>query len=203
MKASITAGFAAMALLATSPPAAAGEREPGELLAVAKATYPGEFCWWERAEENADSIAAHTLAFRHDYDEADDPERSVTIYEVPCFFGAYNFGSVWFIDREYEGLVPLHFAAPVVDVTYADEDSEILESMTVVGFASHAAVVNSHFDEDSGAITSFSKWRGLGDAASSGTWTFRDGGFLLTHFTVDPTFDGEINPVTVYSAEPE
>ncbi|WP_421850937.1 DUF1176 domain-containing protein [Oricola sp.] len=192
-----------VALLAAPIASVADGWEPVDLLAVAKAAYPGELCWWERVEEDLDRIAAHTLTYRLEYDRAEDPERTAKLYEVPCFFGAYNFGSVWFMDKEYDGLVPLHFAEPVVDVRYGDEDHAILEEMAVIGFGSSPTVVNGLFDPETREITGFSKWRGLGDAASSGTWTFRNGDFVLTAYSVDPTFDGEINPIVVYPATSE
>jgi hypothetical protein len=51
------------------------------------------------------------------------------------------------------------------------------------------------FDPATQTIHSFVKWRGLGDASESGVWVFENGEFSLDAFEVDPTFDGEINPL--------
>ena len=47
--------------------------------------------------------------------------------------------------------------------------------------------MNSEFDEQERSLTSFNKWRGIGDLSSSGKWIFRDGDFTLVHYEVDPT----------------
>ena len=46
-------------------------------------------------------------------------------------------------------------------------------------------------------VTSHSKWRGLGDASSSGQWLFHNGRFILKSYDADASYDGEINPQTV------
>jgi hypothetical protein len=119
---------------------------------------------------------------------------------MPCGYGAYNFTTIWFIENAYDGLIPLHFTQPVVDVTYADDTDETIEQMRVTGFNSVPALVNSNYDVETRTITNFSKWRGLGDASSSGTWVFHEGRFVLTRYEVDPTYDADINPVVVYDA---
>jgi hypothetical protein len=181
---------------------AAAEVSPQQLLQIAKTAYPGDLCWWERAEEDSDQIRAHEIGFRYEYDEADAPERKVTVYEMPCLYGAYNFGTLWFIESEYDGLVPMHFAEPEIDVTYSDDENTTVESIRIAGFRTTPVLINSYFDEETDTITNFSKWRGLGDAASSGTWIFDEGKYVLSRFQVDPTHDGEINPVVIYDAEP-
>jgi len=195
---------AAALCLAFSFPAGAQAQDPPltpeKLLAAAKATYPGELCWWERVEENMDATASWTLTFRYDYEKEDGPDRAVVLHQLPCFYGAYNFGSIWFLETEYEGLVPLHFAEPVLDIEYADGDDAVVEKLSVVGFSTTPTLIDGTFDPETQTISSFSKWRGLADASSSGTWTFREGAFVLTRYEADATYDGESNPVTVYSA---
>jgi hypothetical protein len=46
-------------------------------------------------------------------------------------------------------------------------------------------------------LTSWSKWRGVGDASANGTWAFKNGRFVLVKYDVDASYDGEINPQTV------
>jgi hypothetical protein len=60
-----------------------------------------------------------------------------------------------------------------------------------------AELVNSFYDPDSRTLTSWSKWRGVGDASATGKWLFRDGEFTLVRYDVDASYDGEINEQTV------
>ena len=61
--------------------------------------------------------------------------------------------------------------------------------------------MNSEFDEQERSLTSFNKWRGIGDASSSGKWIFRDGDFTLVHYEVDPTPTArKCDPQTVHRA---
>lgn len=115
--------------------------------------------------------------------------------------GAYNYGTVWFIEREYEGVTPLHFATPFFDIDYTDQEETAVNNIRIVGWDTQAALVNPEFDESNQTITSFSKSRGLGDAFTSGVWTFHEGKFILTHYEIDPTFNGEIDPVTVFGED--
>ncbi|MGO4843166.1 DUF1176 domain-containing protein, partial [Rhizobiaceae sp. 2RAB30] len=46
-------------------------------------------------------------------------------------------------------------------------------------------------------LMSHAKWRGVGDASSTGTYIFREGTFTLVKYDVDASYDGEINPETV------
>lgn len=170
------------------------------ILDYAKRVYPGEMCDWTRAEEGPSDISSHVLKFHYDDEDKSDPERQMVLYEVPCWAGAYNYGSVWFLATEYDGLQPLHFAEPDLDVKYADDSQEKLKSIAIRGFETNSSPTNAFFDEASSSITSQNKWRGLGDASSSATWSFLKGRFVLTHFEADPTYDGEINPITLYSA---
>jgi hypothetical protein len=192
--------LSAFALLAALSAPAAGQEgmSSGDLLAIARTAYPGELCWWERAEENLGDAQSWTLTFRYDYEQDNGPDRTLILHQLPCFYGAYNFGSLWFTETEFEGLVPLHFAEPEFDIDYADDEQTTFNDMTVTGYTTNPALINAEFDEETLAITSFSKWRGLGDAFSSGTWEFRSGKFVLTRYEVDPTYDGEYDPVTLF-----
>ena len=69
--------------------------------------------------------------------------------------------------------------------------------MTIIGYTAADQLVNSEFDEQERSITSFNKWRGIGDESSSGKWIFRDGDFTLVHYEVDPTANEEMDPQTV------
>ena len=75
--------------------------------------------------------------------------------------------------------------------------------MTIIGYTATDQLVNSDFDEQEQSITSFNKWRGVGDASSTGKWMFRDGDFTLVHYEVDASYDGEMNPQTVLDYDTE
>jgi Protein of unknown function (DUF1176) len=70
--------------------------------------------------------------------------------------------------------------------------------MTLKGFTSSGSLINSEFDPKTNSISSFSKWRGIGDASSNGTWVFEDGAFVLKNFDIDPTYDGESEAISVF-----
>lgn len=174
---------------------------PAELISLAKETYRGEACWWDRVEADIDQVRSWDLGFRYEYEmDEDGPERVARLYQMPCSYGAYNLGSIFFFETEFDGLGPLHFAVPELDIDYAGDDDAVVESVTVIGFSTMSTVVNASFDEETRTISSFSKWRGLGDAFSAGTWIFHDGHFMLREFAVDASYDGESTPETVYSA---
>ena len=87
---------------------------------------------------------------------------------------------------------------PVAMLTGFPGNDSVVEAIDVIGFHTTYAVINANYDPESQTITSFSKWRGIGDAFSSGTWNFIDGHFVLTRFDVDASYDGERTPQTVY-----
>lgn len=179
----------------------AQERDTEELLRYAKAVYPGELCDWLWVDQDPSSITAHTLTYRYAHEDETDPVRQAALYEVPCWQGAYNVGTAWFIEKEYDGLLPLRFAEPDLDIAYADDMQETVEDISVTGFSTASTLVNASFDEQAQTIVTANRWRGLADASSSGTWTFRHGAFVLTRFEVDASYDGEMNSATVFEAD--
>ena len=115
-----------------------------------------------------------------------------------CGMGAYNEGHIYYLYDEVEGLRELQFATPELDIRYENDNHEgKVESVTIIGYRAEDELVNSFFDDASKTITSYAKWRGVGDASSSGTWVFRDGSFTLVKYEVDASYDEEINPETV------
>lgn len=199
--------FAVFALTLLAAPPALNAQEmlpelsPVEVVELARDTYRGGACWWDRVEAELNEVRSWNFTFRYEYEKDDDgPARPARLYQVPCHYGAYNVQSLFFYETEFDGLGPLHFAEPELEIDYADDSDTVVRSIKVVGFASTSALVNASYDEGSRTITSFSRWRGLGDASSSGTWMFRDGHFVLTEYSVDASYDGEITPETVYSA---
>jgi hypothetical protein len=127
-----------------------------------------------------------------------EPEREARLFRFFCGAGAYNESHVYYLYDELDGLRPLQFATPDLDIRYVSEESDKeVEHIGIKGFKAADQIVNSFYDEATRTITSFAKWRGVGDASSSGTWLFRDGEFTLVKYDVDATYNEEIDPETI------
>lgn len=151
-----------------------------------------------RPDGTTDAPEISSIAFRYSYAAEDDPESTARLFRFYCGAGAYNENHVYYLFTEADGLRELQFATPDLDIRYVDDNEEgKLESVTIIGYKTDDALVNSSYDDATKSITSFAKWRGVGDASSSGTWIFRDGTFSLVKYDVDASYDGEINPETV------
>lgn len=137
----------------------------------------------------------YELRFRPDYEGSE--EQIIYLIRFWCGAGAYNEQHVYYHWDTYDGVKLLPFTVPEIDVRYEDEDSAKVSSLNVIGFDTRDMLINSEYDPESQTIYSFSKWRGLGDASSSGRWLFRDGRFVLVHYQVDASYDDEINPQTI------
>ena len=136
--------------------------------------------------------------YRHKSSAEDEPEQHARLFRFFCSMGAYNESHIYYLHKEIEGLQELHFATPEVDIRYENDDTEgKVESVAIIGYRADAQLVNSFYDDATKSISSHAKWRGVGDASSSGLWIFRDGDFTLVRYDVDASYDGEINPETV------
>jgi len=156
----------------------------------------GEQCHSAAGYAPDDLIESWTFSYAPSWSEgAEEAKEDVTLVRIFCSSGAYNETHAYYLLREYEGLAMVGFAEPVFDVKYENDNSDgAVEGITTVGMSSTGLLVNSLFDPETLSIDSFSKWRGLGDASSSGQWVFRDGAFALVHYAVDASYDGEMNP---------
>ena len=144
----------------------------------------------------------YTLTFRYEHDDDDQPERTARLFRFLCYRGAYNESHLYYLFTEKDGVQPLHFAKPAFDIHYVDDDREgAVDHIALEGFSATADLVNSAFDPATLTITEFSKWRGVGDAGTSGTWQFKAGTFRLVHYAVDGSYDGEINPEVIVDYE--
>ena len=154
------------------------------------------------------SWIAEEPAKRYDiaYRDWDDKVATYTFYEVLCYGGAYNITSVFIASNEYMpgGFSLINFVEPDANyVIYDVEDEEfgtkpVLESWSLAGFYSTPYLVNANFDEENKTIGSYAKGRGIGDAFSSNLYSFKNGNWILTKSFADPTFDGEITPITIF-----
>ncbi|MGE0279817.1 MAG: DUF1176 domain-containing protein [Rhizobiaceae bacterium] len=148
--------------------------------------------------------ADNTIKYRNKDDAATDPERTARLISFPCFMGAYNTSQVYYLWDEISGLKQVEFPTPDFDVVYEnpdDTENSKVKEITVTGFYAVDQVINSEFDPAHNTIISWEKWRGVGDASSNGTWTFRDGNFVLVKYDVDASYDGEIDAQTIVDYE--
>ncbi|UVK53185.1 DUF1176 domain-containing protein [Mesorhizobium sp. AR02] len=127
-----------------------------------------------------------------------DPDKETRLFHFSCSAAAYNESSVYYMTDELSAVQQLQFAEPKMDIRYENNDSDgKLLGMSIVGFETTGWAVNSNYDPDTHTITTFNKWRGVGDASDSGTYLFRNGDFSLVQYDVDASYDGEENPQTV------
>jgi Protein of unknown function (DUF1176) len=141
----------------------------------------------------------HKFSYKDEGASADDPASVVTVFVFNCSLFAYNASQVFYIHDPISGMRVLSFAEPHLVIVHpeGDEDGKKLKSIKVDGFSSTTTLINAEIDDKQQIITSFDKWRGIGDASSTGTWTFKSGAFVLTDFSADPTYDDEIDPIEV------
>lgn len=139
------------------------------------------------------------LTYRTQYDEAGAPDHKYRLYRFNCNGGAYNFSSVFYGWDEGDGLAPISFAVPSLDVKYAEGDTEGVNvtAVNVVGFEARSPLTNASFDAASQTIGAGAYWRGIGDASDEGVWRFREGRFVLEWFEVDASYNGEVDPQRV------
>lgn len=138
------------------------------------------------------------ITYQPDWTDDEEQKETVTLIQIYCFSGAYNISYNYYLHDEYQGVRPLAFAAPTYDVEYENDDYEAaVLGITVTGYSASRELVNGGFDFDTLTLTDHSKWRGLGDASSGGTWVFEQGNFTLVTYEVDASYDGEMNPETL------
>lgn len=142
--------------------------------------------------------AIHAIRYRDKDAGENDPEREVRLFRFFCRMAAYNESVVYYLWDEAAGVRQLGFAVPELDIRYENDDHEgKVQSITVTGFRTEDTATNSDYDEGTRTISTYAKWRGVGDASSNGTYLFRNGDFALVQYDVDASYDGEANPETV------
>jgi hypothetical protein len=144
-------------------------------------------------------VEAFDISYNFAADDPAQPKRPAKVIRFLCFYAAYNQIDSWYLWEEIDGLRELHFAAPELDITYENGDFEgKVEEIRIIGYKTQSTLVNSEFDPETLTLSEFSKWRGVADASSTASWIFRDGNFTLVKYDVDASYDGEINPQTVF-----
>ncbi|WP_116084450.1 hypothetical protein [Tropicimonas sp. IMCC34011] len=178
-------------------PALADELEE-EAVALFEAAYPEDQCWSYYESRPAPQRREFTV------EGGAEPE-TVTTFEFTCVSAAYNVVKAVLVHTQIDGLRVQSFAYPAMDITYeggSDVDAPVgpVERIEIVGYGTKSVVTTPVTDEETGQIVAEEKWRGIGDAGTSGTWELTSGGYILTGFEIDATYNGEIDPVTVLKA---
>jgi hypothetical protein len=141
----------------------------------------------------------YDFSYREPWDEADAPDESLRLYRFFCGSGAYNVQSVYMTWVADTGLRALSFAQPSFEATYVDPDNfdGAVSAIALTGQSATSFLVNSAVDPATGTISAQSCWRGLCDASSIGVWVLEGAEYRLQRFLVDPTYDGEMNHISL------
>lgn len=190
-------GLALTLLLALPAPAAADTLDT-QARALFDAVF-SQYCGYSTADPGFPGFDMERYSFQRQFD-AESPFETFTLFHMFCFTGAYNVQSVVLLHRDYEGLRPVAFAEPDLDIDYADAEYTILSGLQITGWSTTDVLVNARIDPVTGQIESWSAWRGLGDASSRSVWDLTFNGYRLVTYEVDPTYDGEITPLLLYAA---
>jgi hypothetical protein len=131
-----------------------------------------------------------------------DPQEEAWLIRYTCYGAAYNRMDLYFLGRANGEVRAVSFPTPELDIHYEDEQTqERVSEVNIIGYSAQEQLANSDFDPETLTMTTAEKWRGVGDASSSGVWIFRSGAFSLVRYDVDASYDGEINPETVLDYE--
>jgi len=138
------------------------------------------------------------ISFSLASDKEGSSPRKARLFQFACTSAAYNQSDVYYFTDVNGDLRNLQFAAPELAVRYENDDSNgKVESVQIVGYTAEDQLMNSSYDPDKQTISSTNKWRGAGDASSSGAWMFRNGAFTLVKYDVDASYDGKVDPKPV------
>lgn len=133
----------------------------------------------------------------------DSPAQSHAIVQIFCERAAYNSAEYWVLGDTYGDVRILSFATPRIDVDYGPDGDETKQGIVnIKGYFGETLISNSDFDPETGTFSSYHKWRGMGDAASGGTWRLDNGRPVLVDYFVDASWDGEVNAQTIVDFRP-
>lgn len=159
----------------------------------------GDDCSSEYADLEDVGDKVFPVSWRETYQHDSEPAMTGLLIKLFCFAGAYNITHSWFLAGEDKRIIPLSFSRPSFDVSYETDDFEgPVKEITVDGMTSVMQLVNSKFDPKTNQLTTASYWRGIGDAASYGTWKFQKKAMVLSSYRVDASYDDKGNPKVLY-----
>lgn len=178
-----------------APPVAPGDAVKEQAQKAFAASY-GLICRPTASDDAAPEI--YEIGFHYTADPEGQPERKARIFRFPCGGGAYNTDEVYYFAGDDNEVLQLQFAEPELDIRYENDDTEgAVESVTIIGYRTSDRLVNSQYDPTTRTLTSFAKWRGVGDASSTATYIFRNGAFTLVKYDVDASYNDKVDPETV------
>jgi hypothetical protein len=205
--------IAALLLAGTATQAETDEK--AEIDAAVKWADPmfGKSCDFARLKDDLNGSRYFEIKYRYKGQGQDEPDVVFPLIQLYCSAGAYNVSFLYLTkDTATEDYRVLSFAQPKLDYDYTDENfTKLKAAPKVTGYVARAELVNPDFDPKTNTIFMGAKWRGLGDAWSSGEWAFVEGEFVLKAFSVDPTYDlnadspdgGEQQQSSYYQIYPE
>ena len=120
---------------------------------------------------------------------------------LTCSTGAYNITKAAVIVDDYENATLQPFSLPTYDIEYADEEETKVKSITMTGMTATHFVTNGVYDDEASTLATNACWRGLCDASDNATYRWTRDGFVLERFAVDPTYDGQSTPTTIYERD--
>jgi hypothetical protein len=130
------------------------------------------------------------IRYRSPGQDEDEADQRFTLIQLPCRIRDGNATTLYMTRTDPGAYRILSFAEPKLDYDYADERfSRLAAPPRVIGYATTSELANASYDAVTRTISMKLEWRGGGGAWSSGRWTFVDGQFLLSRYSVDPTRD--------------
>lgn len=97
-----------------------------------------------------------------------------TLYLLPCWSGAYNFGWKAYVEQ-FEGEYAL---------------AAFPEFSPDTGWTATTSLVNYAWDDAEKTVSTFNKGRGIGDCGTAGTWVWDEYRFRLVEFRAKSDCDG-------------
>jgi hypothetical protein len=126
-------------------------------------------------------------------------DEGLTLHGVPCQAGAYNLVYVFFTTSDKQGARNLSFARPLHGETLPPDNGPAV--VTFIGWGAADVLINPEWDPKAQTLTTFSRYRGMGDAGSRGVWGFEGGRTVLRYYELDTNYDGTYAPEVVFSVE--
>jgi len=159
----------------------------------------GDDCQLQADPEKAQDFTIKRYVFSHAAEGSEDATQYY-LFSASCWLGAYNEGTAWALSDASENAPPrlLSFAEPTIEFEYENPDDPVkVLDFQITGYKATTTLVLSDFDPDELEISAHTKWRGLGDASSTGNWKFDGRDFVLRLYQADPTYDGEPQSMTI------